>query len=471
MTAVRHPASLRDPAGFLVEHGRQLFRVVLPGNVAETVQLLKSDWFLELINSRKIVPSALVADEQQMFSKIIPSRSIVVAHERIGFPSYPSEWPLEMLHAAGELTLSLCKAALTHGYSLKDATPYNVLFRGPRPIFVDLLSFEKRSPHDASWLPYAQFIRMFLLPALLDVRKGIACHHHFFTRRDGIEPQEVYNLLSFSERLRIPFLGMVTVPTLLARRAAASDRIYTTREVAPDKALFILQRLFDSLQRKLKGLADRRVTSRNWLSYVNSCSYSHGDTQAKATFLQKFLQQYRPARVLDAGCNTGYFSHIAATGGAEVIAIDNDHEVVGALWRRARQEHLNILPLVVNLARPTPALGWRSGETLSFLERAEGYFDAVFMLAVIHHLLVTDGIPLDEIVGQAARLTTAWLIIEFVGTDDPQFKRLLRGRERLYAGYNQTTFETVLERYFVIVDRLQLGGNQRWLYLARKMSA
>ena len=51
-------------------------------------------------------------------------------HERIPFPSFPYEWPPEMLEAAGSLTLDLAEAALEEGFGLKDATPYNVLFRG-----------------------------------------------------------------------------------------------------------------------------------------------------------------------------------------------------------------------------------------------------------------------------------------------------------------------------------------------------
>ena len=77
-----------------------------------------------------------------------------------------------MLHAAGRLTLDLAQNCLKEGYSLKDASPYNVLFRSGMPVFLDLLSFELRNPCDPIWNPYAQFCRNFLLPLLAHKTSG-----------------------------------------------------------------------------------------------------------------------------------------------------------------------------------------------------------------------------------------------------------------------------------------------------------
>ncbi len=63
--------------------------------------------------------------------------------------------------------------------------------------------------------------------------------------------------------------------------------------------------------------------------------------------------------------------------------------------------HLDVLPLVVDLTRPTPAVGWRNQECASFLDRARGGFDLVLMLAVVHHMLVTERIPLEDLLAVA----------------------------------------------------------------------
>jgi hypothetical protein len=142
--------------------------------------------------------------------------------------------------------------------------------------------------------------------------------------------------------------------------------------------------------------------------------------------------------------------------------------VIGELWRRCAAEKLAILPLVVNLARPTPATGWRNLECASFLDRACGEFDAVMMLALIHHLLVSERIPLEEIIDLAADLTTDILIIEYIAPSDSMFRRLARGRDSLHADLTVEKFESVCRARFNIARVQHLNETSRWLYLLHK---
>jgi hypothetical protein len=159
---------------------------------------------------------------------------------------------------------------------------------------------------------------------------------------------------------------------------------------------------------------------------------------------------------------------MAARRGASVVAIDYDPVVLGQVWRNARAERLEILPLVVNLTRPTPGTGWLNRECASFLDRARGSFDAVFMLAVIHHMLVTERVPLAEILDLAAQLTTNLAVIEFIGPEDSMFRRLARGREELHKDLNQGVFESAARRHFEIVRVRHAESSTRWLYLLKK---
>ena len=137
----------------------------------------------------------------------------------------------------------------------------------------------------------------------------------------------------------------------------------------------------------------------------------------------------------------------------------------------AQSEQLDILPLVVNFGQPSPATGWRNGENPSFLDRAQGTFDAVMMLAVIHHFLVREGIPLVEIIHLLADLTTDLLLIEYVSPADPMFEQLMRGREDLFKDLTPTVFESACRQHFVLLQKVQLQNGRRGLYLMRKKGA
>jgi hypothetical protein len=126
---------------------------------------------------------------------------------------------------------------------------------------------------------------------------------------------------------------------------------------------------------------------------------------------------------------------------------------------------------VVNLTNPTPGTGWNNREWPPFLERAQESFDAVFMLAVIHHMLVTERVPLDGLVDLAASLTTDLLVIEYVAPEDSMFRRLARGREELHRGFTQASFESSFRRRFDVLQSRRVEDATRWLYLMRRKSA
>ena len=225
----------------------------------------------------------------------------------------------------------------------------------------------------------------------------------------------------------------------------------------------------NGLRSKLNRLAPKSGQDSTWSDYMTgNNNYSQESFKNKQSFVHDALAEFAPKRVLDVGCNTGHFSAIAARGGADVVAIDYDPVVAGEVWRKARSERLAIQPLVVNLTRPSPALGWLNQECPSFLQRARGTFDAVLMLAVLHHVLVTERVPLPDILDLAADLTTGILIIEFIAPEDSMMRRLMRGREALHKDLNAGVFEQACRRRFDIVRFQHLEGSTRWLYLLRK---
>ncbi|MCU0242389.1 MAG: class I SAM-dependent methyltransferase [Vicinamibacteria bacterium] len=463
-------ASFRDPAGFLVAHEGRLLRVVTDTQAAaELPRVLAQQYVRAAIASGQMVTCRLLTDAERnaLPNEIARGAQAVVEHERLPMPSYPYEWPAEMLWAAAERTLDLALGLLDSGYGLKDATPYNVLFRGAQAVFVDLLSIERRDPGDYAWLPHAQFVRTFLLPLLAQRDLGWSYHALLLARRDGLEPQDLYRLLGPIQRFWPPYLGLCSLPTWLTRssrrRGQALYRQHTTAD--PERARFILENLFGRLRRALTRARPRSGRRSTWSGYMGAdLSYDQVAFRQKEAFVQSALRQTPPRCVLDIGCNTGHFSLMAARAGAGVMAIDSDAVVVGELYRRAREEKAAILPLVIDIARPSPAAGWRNQEQLSFLERADKRSDLVLALAVVHHLQVSERIPLPAIAELLARLTTRELIVEYVGPRDPRFQEIARGRDALYRECSAASFEVAFAPHFEIREAAAVADLDRRLY-------
>jgi SAM-dependent methyltransferase len=473
-------ASFRDPAGSILHHRDRILRIVNQVGVADLTAFLESEAGKGLLEKGRVVSTRALgrADAQALLNdeevrQLFDSRGgqMVLEHDRIEFPSYPYEWPPEMLHAAATLTLELSRTLLADGLGLKDATPYNVLFRGPDPVFIDVLSFERREAGDATWLPYAQFVRTFLLPLLANRSFGLGLDQILTTRRDGIEPEEFYRWVRPLQRLKPPFFGLVTMPTLLGAKHKQDDQsIYRKKLLSdPEKAKFILDSLLSGLQRTLRRLEPAKGKTSVWSDYMTTNNnYTAQHFEAKQRFVRQALEEHGSRAVLDVGCNTGHFSALAARAGARVVALDYDPVVLGQVWRAARAERLNILPLAVNITRPSPGVGWCNVECTPFLDRARGKFDAVLMLAVIHHMLVTERVPLADILDLAAELTTDLLIVEFIAPEDSMFQRLVRGREELHRDLTAEVFEKLCTQHFEIVRQQQVANAARRLYLLRK---
>ncbi len=272
-------------------------------------------------------------------------------------------------------------------------------------------------------------------------------------------------------RLHSPFLTLVTLPTWLGARQDPDDQGLYQKKLHddPEKARYILRVLFSGLRKSLRKVAPRAGKRSAWSEYLAADNnYSNEHFAAKHAFVEAALAEFHPKRVLDVGANTGHFSVLVARAGSSVVAVDSDPVVVGEIFRNAQRERLDVLPLVVDLARPTPATGWRNRECPGFLERARGGFDAVLLLAVIHHMLVTERIPLEEVLALAAELSTKLVVAEYVDPQDSMFHRLTRGREHLHRDLNQQVFEDACRAHFEIVRSQQIEGTHRRLYLLRR---
>jgi SAM-dependent methyltransferase len=451
--------TFRDPAGSIEIRPDGAYRRIRAPFDAEILSFLSLPVASELVVDGRLIASEVVAGDAD---------TLVLRHPRVSFPSYPWEWPPALWLAAAELTLNLCSDLVKEGWLLKDATPLNVLFEGTRPVFVDLLSIQRAEPNQSIWYPYGQFVRTFLLPMLAHSRLGWPLPV-VLMRRDGYEPEEIFSALSWPARLRQPALSAVTLPALLSRRSRGHSGDFASRTIKdPELAKHVILKTLRRLLSQMRRATPSQRTS-TWSTYAETAAhYTAEDHARKKAFVVSALETAQAARVLDAGCNTGVYSILAADSGAEVVSIDTDLHAVNRLCVTLQGTQKNILPLCVDLAHPTPASGWENRETASFLSRCNGHFDTVMMLAVLHHLLLSSQVPLDHIAALCSNLTTRHLILEWVPPTDIKFRELLRGRDEIYAHISEAVFRAAFAKYFYTVGETTLLNGRILLHFEKR---
>jgi SAM-dependent methyltransferase len=465
--------TFRDPGGQLYLTENEALRRIRPQAAAEALQFLASPLRENLERCGDLIATE-IADAPPEAGPVrgaVPGE-VWLRHPRIDPISYPWEWTPAQWRAAAELTLRLAAKAIDAGWTLKDATPLNVVYLGARPIFVDVLSFERRDPHSRVWLAYGQFVRTFLLPLVAHSRLGWSLQATLFAR-DGYEPGELYRALPKWRRLDPGLLDVVTLAALLEHKGGGSktgkpqQAEKPNSSTHPDLAAHILQKRLARLGKQIRQAAAGNGKSQ-WSRYEQTAThYQPADTDSKQEFVRTVLERLKPAQVLDIGANTGTYSLLAASAGAKVVALDSDTAAVEALWRASAEQHKPVTALVANIARPTPAAGWRNREQLSLLDRLWGKFDLVLMLAVIHHLILREQLPLEHVAGLCAGLTRRWLVLEWVPPSDPMFQEWLRGRDDLYGHLSEDDLNRAFAPFFQFVERRELGNGRVLLLLER----
>jgi ribosomal protein L11 methylase PrmA len=233
-------------------------------------------------------------------------------------------------------------------------------------------------------------------------------------------------------------------------RAAAAARVSTSR----------LEALIDSLRRSIDGLRWDPPTS-GWSAYGETTSYTPEAAASKRQIVQRLLAAAGGDVVWDLGANTGAFSLLAAEEGRQVVALDSEYGAVELLHRELRKRGgAAVLPVVIDLANPSPALGWAHRERRSLADRANA--DVLIALALVHHLAIGNNVPLGQISSFLARLGRQ-LIIEFVPKSDPRVQEMLAARRDVFGDYSLDGMKAAFGRDWELAEQIQIEDSQRSL--------
>ena len=461
------PGSFRDRDSRVIVSDDAIYRALSPEGTEDWLALAGSPLLEQLTSTGQLIGSREVESSVLGESgELLPTGvERVLEHDRVPFVSYPYEWTFSMLQDAAKLQLDLGIAAIGEGLNLKDATPYNVQYLGARPTFIDVGSFEKITAGEP-WIAYRQFCMLYLYPLLFQAHKDIPFHPWLRGSIDGIQPIDAIKVFSLPDRLRRGVFLHTSLHARLDRRAnrsgpGSAEQNRTTRQVKPSQ----LQAQLQSMRRLVSKLK-WKAGETSWSGYRQSNTYSDDDDRRKQAFVAEVAANEKPALTWDMGCNDGAYSRIAAESSAKVVAFDFDHATVEALYRSLREEgNTRILPLVSNLADPSPALGWRGLERKTLVDR--GAPDLMLALALIHHVSISANIPIADFLQWARDLDTT-LVIEFPKRTDPMVRALLANKhDGANPDYEEGNFERELERRFKVERREELPSGDRILFLAR----
>lgn len=447
----RVASSYRDPAGFVASEGDEIVRYMNDKAHEEFLTANNKGFLTQLVQDQKLVPWQEGTNKKAEENKY----NNVVRLHKLDFISYPYEWSFQALKKAALFHLDVQIDALEHDVVLSDATAYNVQFIGTHPIFIDHQSFKPYSEGEF-WTAHGQFCEQFLNPLLLNSEAGIDYNGLYQANIEGIPSALLLKVLPFHKKFKPSIFLHVIAPQMMSNKRGVAKKTQASKFNKNSYAALLktLRSTIEGLKPKIKGTF--------WSGYADCNNYEDASFHEKEAFVADFVKDVQPPILWDLGCNTGHFSILAAKNGARrVMSFDLDLECLDQLFLKASEENLNVQPLLLNLSKPSPSIGWQQQERLGIFERRNA--TSLLALALIHHMRISSNIPLDQIVDYLTRLAPTG-VIEFVPKSDSKVRELLMLREDIFDDYEQSIFEKLLSSKAKIIKQQKINQSDRILY-------
>jgi ribosomal protein L11 methylase PrmA len=463
-TAVRDPGSFRDPSGYVFISDSVVYRSINSAAATNFNRIASAAIIRCLVEEGLVLPFKSTV-ELRDFAKFTGPRGEVPSHvveqPKIAPISYPYEWTFGQLQEAALTHLDIQIRVLKDNLVLSDATPYNIQFYKGKPVHFDILSFREYRANEP-WTAYSQFCNLFLFPLLVEAWCGLPFQNFLRGRLDGISARDAS--LIIPKRKQFSSLNGMMHVWLQARS------ISKTRSTSADPSGLVpitvkkekYNALLIELRHWISTLKSGRRHATFWNDYAASNSYSESMKSRKIEFVQRWVSSSTVRQTLwDIGGNTGEFSMVALKAGfSEAVVLDTDLDSLERVDRMRRSGHTGLLPLVVDVADPSPSLGWKCLERRSLTARAKP--DGILALALLHHLAIGRNIPLAEIIHWLMDLAPSG-IVEFVPKADPMVIQMLRFRDDVFLDYNEKDFRRYLAARAVMTDELRFEENGRLL--------
>lgn len=455
----RVPGSFRDPSGHVFKLGGRILRTVSRSAAGDYVASRDHPCIAQLVKEGRLIASHEL--DAASFAGQLPDAAFVLEHPAVEHISYPYEWPFSLMREAALAHLDLHMALLEAGFTLTDATAYNIQFVSGRPVFIDRLAI-RRYRDGELWGGHRQFCEQFLNPLLLRTLFAVSHNAWYRGALEGIPTPDLANLLSLRHKLSLKILLHVYLQAKLQARSVKAS----TQDLAQIRKRTLSKRAFHAMLSQLRKWMESLVPLDQklsvWRDYAKSHTYRDEEARAKSSYIDRFCRVTGVRSVWDLGCNAGDYSLVAFEAGAQrIVGFDFDDLVLDAAYDRLTRNGHNFLPLWLDAANPSPNQGWRQVERLGLAERSNA--DAILALAFAHHLAIGRNTGLKNAVDWIVSLAPKG-IIEFVPKNDPTVQKMLALRDDIFSDYTPASFEACLGAVAAIVDKLKVSESGRTLY-------
>jgi hypothetical protein len=186
------------------------------------------------------------------------------------------------------------------------------------------------------------------------------------------------------------------------------------------------------------------------------------------------VESIEPKTLIDVGGNDGTFVRKLKNNLELALVSDIDNNAVDFNYKTMKlKKETTMLPFVLDVLSPSPAIGLNNKERDSFLDRIKAFApDVTLALAVIHHISLSGNVRFDKSAEFFSGFSK-YLIIEFPKREDSWVQRLLKSKrefENHFDYYSIESFESAYSAFFNIKEKETILDSERVLYLLETKS-
>ena len=453
--------SFRDPAGQVFYHSNKVYRIVNQTG-KKRIDFLNSKDLINKSSKNNFLIESRLLNSQEIKDLGFKNEEIIFEHKKIPYVSYPYEWSFSQLKAAALHHLDFNLFLLDQGATLIDASAYNIQFIGSKPIFIDLLSI-KEYIEGEYWYGHKQFCENFLNPLILTSKKGVQFNNWFKGNLEGIPTSDLNNLLNFLDKFSYNIFVHVYLLNKFENKYKDQNKevkINLKRKFPKNNFISMLKQL----RSFIKNLKPKKLKLFGKIILLQI--HKKSEENEKVKIVKKFINENKFNKIIDLGCNDGFYSKIAVNENTNfVVGFDYDPISIDRAFNDLKKNQMNFLPLIFDATNPSSNIGWNESERKSFNNRAD--FDALLALAFEHHLVIAKNIPLLDAINWLISLAPKGLI-EFVPKNDETIQKMIKFKGDIFPDYNENSFKNCIEKKAKILSINQITSSGRKIYQYEK---